>query len=196
MAAMRHYRQIMTLFGWWPARESVRFARDPVSRQVSEAQRVLEERAWRVIDSRWGLMTVDDVLAVRVGVRRPAMLTDRTGNYRRKHPVAPGELVPYSDAPQARELNRQLRVHELLLVGTPLYPERRLPGFQFDPAGQVSRAVADVLSAVNERWTPEAIALWLDAPNGWLAKSTPADTITSEPGWVLEALSRALPTAT
>jgi|SRR5450755_358394 hypothetical protein len=196
MAAARQYRQTMTSFGWWSARESVRFARDPISKQAYDSQRVLEEQAWREIDARWGLVTADDVLAVRVGVRPPDMLTDHTGKYRRKHPIAPGELAAFNNTPQATELGHQLRVHELLLVGTPLYPERRLPGFQFDPTGQISRTVAAVLSAVNAHWTPEATALWLDAPNGWLARSAPADILATEPGWVLEALNRALPTTT
>ena len=194
MAAAQHYRQTMTSFGWWQARESVRFARDPISKQASESQRVLEEQAWREIDTRWGLLTADDVLAVRVGVRRPAMLTDHTGEYRRNHPIAPDELAAFTDTPQATELGRQLRQHELLLVGTPLYPERRLPGFQFEPTGQVSRPVAAVLSATSGRWTPEVTALWLDAPNGCLARSAPADILATEPRRVLEALNRALPT--
>jgi hypothetical protein len=75
-----------------------------------------------------------------------------------------------------------------------LYPERRLPGFQFEPTGQVSRPVAAVLSATSGRWTPEVTALWLDAPNGWLARSAPADILATEPRRVLEALNRALPT--
>ena len=186
----------MTSFGWWLDRESVRFARDPISKQASESQRVFEEQAWQEIDTRWGLLTVDDVLAVRVGVRRQAMLRDHTGKYRRRHPVAPDELPAFSDTPQAAELGRQLRRQELLLVGTPLYPERRLPGFQFDPTGQVSRPVAAVLSAASAHWTPEVTALWLDAPNGWLARSAPADILATEPRRVLEVLNRALPTTT
>jgi hypothetical protein len=182
----------MTSFGWWLARESVRFARDPISRQASESLRALEEHAWRAVDNRWGLLTADDVLAVRVGVRRPAMLTDYTGEYRREHPIAPDELAAFSDTPQATELGRQLELHELLLVATPLYPERRLPGFQFDPTGHVSRPVAAVLRAARGFWAPEVTALWLDAPNGWLAKSAPADLLATEPSWVLQALDRAL----
>ncbi|MDN5871396.1 MAG: hypothetical protein L0H73_11830 [Nitrococcus sp.] len=84
----------------------------------------------------------------------------------------------------ATRLRREGRIFGVKVGG-----EYRYPAFQFDKYGAVKAVMRKLISAAGDlrEW---GLALWLAAPNGYLAGARPVDLLEAEPDRVIAALRR------
>lgn len=84
----------------------------------------------------------------------------------------------------ATRLRREGRI-----FGVKVDDEYRYPVFQFDEYGAVKAGMRKLLGAAGDlrEW---GLALWLAAPNGYLAGARPVDLLGAEPDSVIEAVRR------
>lgn len=84
----------------------------------------------------------------------------------------------------ATRLRREGRI-----FGVKVDDEYRYPAFQFDEYGAAKAVIRKLLSAAGHLrgW---GLALWLAAPNGYLAGARPVDLLDAEPDRAIEAVRR------
>lgn len=120
------------------------------------------EQCWRVLEQRWGLLT-----GAEVGELRGSRAHNR------------------SEAASA--LARAGKVVQVRRGG-----QARYPGCQFDEGGRPHPVMPQLVSLFSEAgWSHESVALWLAAPNGYLAQQCPADLLETRPPAVVDAAQQA-----
>ena len=84
----------------------------------------------------------------------------------------------------ASRLKREGKLFALTYRGADLYPAAQIVD------GEPSSAIPEILDTFSAD-SPWTVALWLDAPSGWLNGEKPIDLLATNPDWVVRAAHKA-----